>query len=504
MLNGGLKKAFATLAIITLIVTCSVIRYAEASPGGEIIWVRTSNPTAYTDLAYGVAVDGTGVYIVGSDMAETQGWLEWRIEKRSLTDGALIWNQTNNPSPYNDEALDVAVDDSGIYVVGYAYSEITGHSEWRIEKRSLTTGSLLWQQTSHLGVYDERAYGVAVDSTGVYIVGSDTSSADEGWRIEKRSLTDGALVWNQTSNPSTLDERAYGVAVDDTGVYVVGYERTSDVGDKWRIEKRSITTGALIWSQSYDSSVDDDRAFGVAVDHSGIYIVGVSAYNDWLIQKRNLTDGALIWSQTTSSGPANDFAYGVAVDGSGVYVVGYYNILGFSMWRIEKRRLADGTLIWSQTSVGVTDYNEARDIAVDASGIYVVGWDHAPGNFEWRIEKRNLGLAPAISDMAGLVLLAGQNQSYFIYANPHRMTRAEATYDVASGSIIYGMCLNLQNQGFDTNAEWVSQSESDRGRLLLTGSTILMFGGPCPHWCVSYLEARRLTPIYFQAESLED
>lgn len=109
-----------------------------------------------------------------------------------------------------------------------------------------------------------------------------------------------------------------------------------------------------------------------------------------------------------------------------------------------------------------------------------------------------------LADLRALVIQAMGNQDYFIYADPHRMTRAVATYDVASGSIIYGMCQNTQNQGFDTNPSWVSQGPSDRGRLLLSNKTVLMFGGPSPHWCVSYLEGQRLTPVYAQAVSSAD
>ena len=61
-----------------------------------------------------------------------------------------------------------------------------------------------------------------------------------------------------------------------------------------------------------------------------------------------------------------------------------------------------------------------------------------------------------------LVIESDENQAYFIYADPHRMTRAVATYDAASGSIIYSMCQNVQNQNFDTNLLRVSQNELDR------------------------------------------
>jgi hypothetical protein len=102
------------------------------------------------------------------------------------------------------------------------------------------------------------------------------------------------------------------------------------------------------------------------------------------------------------------------------------------------------------------------------------------------------------------VIEAAENQVYFIYADPHRMSRAVAAYDAISGNIVYGMCQNMQNQAFDTNPICVSQGELDQGRLLLQDQTVLMFGGPHPHWCVSYLEEHRLTPVYFVEEQQGD
>jgi len=103
-----------------------------------------------------------------------------------------------------------------------------------------------------------------------------------------------------------------------------------------------------------------------------------------------------------------------------------------------------------------------------------------------------------------LVIESAENQAYFIYADPYRMSRTVAAYDAVSGNIVYGMCKNMQNQNFDTNPLCVSQDESDRGCLLLQNQTVLMFGGPRPHWCVRYLEEHRLTPIYFVEEQQID
>jgi hypothetical protein len=112
--------------------------------------------------------------------------------------------------------------------------------------------------------------------------------------------------------------------------------------------------------------------------------------------------------------------------------------------------------------------------------------------------------APSISSFQDLVISSSANSAYFVYADPHRMTRAEATYDVASGSFVNGMCLNQQVLSFDTNPLIVLQDTTDRGRLLVSNKTVLMFGGPNPHWAVQYLEQCRLTPVYFQVESGPD
>jgi hypothetical protein len=61
--------------------------------------------------------------------------------------------------------------------------------------------------------------------------------------------------------------------------------------------------------------------------------------------------------------------------------------------------------------------------------------------------------------------------------------------------MVYGVCDNEQNQGFDSNPDYVTQFGSEKGKLLLSNKTVLFFGGPFPHWCVSYYENVGLTPV---------
>ena len=251
-------------------------------------------------MAFGVAVDGSGFYVVG---VESLGDPGWRIEKRSLTTGSVIWTQTENPSSGNDIANSVAVDGSGVYVTGYDSSP--GNLQWRIEKRGLSTGSLIGafgssgiiQENPTSG--DDWAYSVAVDGSGLYLAGYDSAGNYE-WRIEKRGLTTGSLIGTFGSggvvreDVSSGDDEATGVAVDGSGVYVVGYDSSPSVSDQqWRIEKRSLTDGSVIWTQTENPGGGDDEANAVAVAHgSGVYVVGADESQgpgdaEWRVEKRN-------------------------------------------------------------------------------------------------------------------------------------------------------------------------------------------------------------------------
>jgi hypothetical protein len=80
----------------------------------------------------------------------------------------------------------------------------------------------------------------------MYVVGYDYSPKYCRWRIEKRSLTDGSLVSAfgtggvVTSKPSVGWDRAYSIAIDSAAMYVAGRDRSpGELEDwQWRIEKR--------------------------------------------------------------------------------------------------------------------------------------------------------------------------------------------------------------------------------------------------------------------------
>jgi hypothetical protein len=386
-------------------------------PGFGTGGVVTSDPTTGADVAYSINIDSTAMYVVGYDIIPENN--QWRVEKRSLADGSLVTGfgtggvVTSDPSTGDDVAYDIAIDSTAMYVVGY--DSIPGNSQWHIEKRSLADGSLVpgfgtgGVVTNNPSTGSDYARSIAIDSTAMYVVGYDYSPGNYQWRIEKRSLVDGSLVGVFTSNPSTDDDIAYSIAIDSTAIYVVGYDESP--GDsQWRIEKRSLAEGSLVpgfgtgGAVTINPSTDDDIAYSIAIDSTAMYVVGYDESpgdSQWRIEKRSLADGSLVPGFGTggvvtinpSTGP--DVAYSIAIESTALYLVGYDGSPGNSQWRIEKRSLADGSLVPGFGTGGVVTINPstgpdvAYSIAIESTGMYVVGCDSSPGNRQWRIEKRS-------------------------------------------------------------------------------------------------------------------
>jgi hypothetical protein len=174
------------------------------------MWSQVSNPTAGFDVAEAVAVDGSGLYVVGLETPAATSDHMWRMEKRDLTTGTLMWQQTNNPRSGRDYAYDVAVDISRMYVVGSDKPTSEAESEWRIEKRSLTDGTLISSFAAggviqeDINGGDDTAHSTAVDSTGVYVVGYDNAPGKLEWRFEKRDPGRPATKLVITASPSSV------------------------------------------------------------------------------------------------------------------------------------------------------------------------------------------------------------------------------------------------------------------------------------------------------------
>ena len=199
--TGGLDTAFGTGGVVT------------GTPGGT----GSSGATS-------VARDAGHLYVVGSD----SGSGVMRVEKRNLGDGALVAGFGTGGVIHGvagtGDVRAIAIDAASMYLAG------SMNGECRIEKRSLADGALDpgfgagGVATSPAGAYSACVHsGIAIDSTFLYAVGGDGPS----FRIEKRNLSDGALVTGfgvggVASSYSGTSQFATAIAIDASFLYVVG------------------------------------------------------------------------------------------------------------------------------------------------------------------------------------------------------------------------------------------------------------------------------------------
>ncbi|MDI6787838.1 MAG: hypothetical protein QME51_05660 [Planctomycetota bacterium] len=386
--------------------------------------VVTSNPTTTVDEPRAVVISSTYMYVAGFDAVS--GNNRWRIEKRNQSNGALVTSPafgtggvvTTDPTTGSDIVNAVTCSSTYLYVVGF---DSTGGGRWRIEKRNLSNGALVTSPVFGTGgvvtsdpssLWDE-AKAIAIDSTFMYVVGFDESpgAGNRQWRIEKRRLDNGNLDSTFgtsgviVSNPSSGIDEPLSIAIDGNNMYVAGFDEIFGASNRqWRIEKRGLTTGAIVGTYTSNPTTGQDEARAIAIDASYMYVAGFDSTGggQWRIEKRNLSNGALVTSPVfgtsgvVTSNPSGgaDESRAIVIDGSFMYVAGYDASNTDWQWRIEKRNLSNGALVTTFGTNGVVTNNpsgggdEARAIIADVTYLYVVGVDYFPGNLQWRIEKR--------------------------------------------------------------------------------------------------------------------
>src|SRR5262245_4482055 len=190
-----------------------------------------------------------------------------------------------------DEGLAVAKGPSGVYITGNTVGEFPGQTIASPGKtdafltRYDEQGNAIWSRQFG-STEQDHGTGVAVDLTGVYVVGW-TEAALPGqtylgsWDAFIRKYDfNGNELWTRQFG-TTAQEQALGVATDGTGIYVVGFTQgplgpgsPANPGEDAFI-RRYDANGNVVWTQQFGSSTNDsDRAVGVATDATGIYVAG--------------------------------------------------------------------------------------------------------------------------------------------------------------------------------------------------------------------------------------
>jgi hypothetical protein len=323
-------------------ITAFITRYDEQ---GNAAWTRQfGNTTQGQTYATGVTTDQTGVYVAGwtnrtlagqTSVGETDCFI-----RKYDFNGNVLWTRQFG-TVAQDYAAAVATDGTGIYVVGRTQGNLStggdGSNEDAFIRRYDADGALVW--TRQFGTGDiEQAYGVATDSTGIYVAG--VTGGDFAGRIGARDGflrkydAGGNAIWTRQFGTNTTDD-VYAVAAGAQGVYVAGDTAGTFPGqtkvagglyDAYVI--KFDPAGNQQWVREF-GTIYEDWALGVAVT-AGSVVVGAHLEDSFTSDPWTGGIGVVFFDFDGNiqqpiiqfGNGVNDNPNGVAADVTGVYVAG--------------------------------------------------------------------------------------------------------------------------------------------------------------------------------------
>ena len=387
--RGVFGAGFGILASIIVLAGLALVPTAHAQ---GIEWIRQFG-SANIDEAQGISVDASGIYVAGITTASLPGQiragrLDAFVRKYDAT-GTEVWTRQFG-TPSDDVVSEISVHASGIYVAGRTEGTLPGRTSAGFSdafvRKYDATGTEVWT----------RQFGISVDDSGVYVAGRtdgalpDQTSTGLGDAFVRKYDSDGTEVWTRQFGTSGVDT-ARGISVDVSGIYLAGGtdgtlpDQTSAGGLDAFVRKYD-ATGTEVWTRQFGTSGVFERAFGISVDVSGIYVAGdiggtlpgqtSAGFSDAFVRKYDAT-GAKVWTRQFGTSSA-DVANGISVDASSVYVAGltFGTLPGQTsaggLDAFVRKYDATGTEVWTR-QFGTSTTDDARGISVDASGIYVAG-----------------------------------------------------------------------------------------------------------------------------------
>ena len=354
---------------------------AVSALGQTISWIRQFG-TSSGDLARGMAVEATGVYVVGVTGGvfpgqAFAGHYDAFVRKYDLS-GNVLWTRQFGTSAY-EETTGLAADATGVYVAGLTFGVLPGQTSAGYQDAFLrkydASGNVLWTRQFGMSRSD-AARGVAVDGSAVYVVGyiegPASSITGSGDTFVRKYDISGTEIWTRHFGSSSHN-LPQGVAVDTTGVYVAGWTNgvlpgQTSSGREDAFVRKYDTNGNVLWTRQFGTPLAD-VAMGVAADGAGVYVVGGSAGMAYV--RKYDPNGNVLWTRQFVT-PSFAEGVGVGVQASGIYVAG----------------LTDSTLP-GQTSAGDYDSFVAR-----ITEVLTVTIDIKPGSDPNSINPKSRGTIP--------------------------------------------------------------------------------------------------------------
>lgn len=342
---------------------------AKYNSNGNLQWVRSAGGIG-SDVVGGIAINGTDIYITGNytgvakfnNINITSVGVQDVFLAKYDSSGTLLWLKSAGGTN-SDFSRSVSLNGSDVYITGSFSGTTTfnstsivslGASDVFLAKYN-SIGNLLWVKSAG-GISTDDAFGVSVNSTGIYVTGifkgtatfnttNITASGMEDIFLAKYNSS-GILQWVRRAGGTKWDN-PYGIAVNGTELYIVGsFVGTATFGSS------SITSASSgsrdLFVAKYNSSgtfqwvrragnIADEVASGIAVNNTDVYITGffgdtclfdtsviVSAgFEDIFLAKYN-SSGDFQWVGR-AGGNGDDRASGITINNDKVYITGYFS-----------------------------------------------------------------------------------------------------------------------------------------------------------------------------------
>lgn len=341
------------------------------------------------------------------------------------SEGAFVWAVSIGSSGA-DRGLGIAIDSDGsVYATGFfagtvdfdpsadGFFELTSAGNADIFILKLDTDGRFGWAISLGGPGGDVGFGIALDSTHVYVGGNFQTGADfdpsaSTFSIEPRGEQDafviklektGDFVWAKSVG-GIQGEEARAIAVDSAGnVYAAGFFsgtadfdpsptstfHLSSAGTADAFVCKLAADGDFVWAAQAGGS-EITFAYGIAVDgtgnvfttgefnaavdfdpSSGSFVLTCTSHNAYVWKLK--PDGSVAWA-VQLGGTQGAEAFDIAIDSRGdVYTTG---ILSHDAY-VSKVRATDGSLVWTVTAGG-DQQDTGHAITVDAIGnIYATG-----------------------------------------------------------------------------------------------------------------------------------
>lgn len=341
--SGGVGAPFGTLNLISQgNDDAFVAKLTDAGTSTAFTWAQRMGGNNSGDLAWGVAVSGTSVYVGG----EFRGTASFGAPNQLLVFGGG-----------GSDGFLVKLTDAGPSATFVWRSVVSGNS-------------------------DDTVYAVAASGTNVYVTGAFQNQCDVGIRnvyeplialssaglgdVFVAKFVDGGasrtLTWAVRAG-GTGDDYSSGMAVRGASVYLTGgFSNTAVFSQPFATPP----TSTLVSAGGYD-------AFVVKLTDTG-------------------SSMAFVWGQR-AGGTGGDSGFGVAVSGSSVYLTGVFrqtasfgatSLLSAGLGDVFVAKLLDAgassSYAWTQQAGGAsTDWSNS--VAISGQNVYAAGLISPPASF---------------------------------------------------------------------------------------------------------------------------